>query len=101
MGATLDEAIERWVEAPDRGGPLVGWEVGVVVHPATTQRLLLGARGAGRVSLFSIGLSDVIRPHTDDEVRATILHRWGLEDDAPPEVVRLAAALLVTERWRR
>jgi hypothetical protein len=95
-------AIGRWVDGTSRGGPPTGWEVGVVVHPNTTQRLLVAARRIvdGRVSTLSVRLYDVVRPHTDDEVRAMILRRWDLEDDPPPAAVRLAAALLVTEGWR-
>ena len=99
----LATAIERW--SAQRAGAVghpVGWEVGVAVHPNTSQRVVLGARRVedGRVSLLDLGLIEILGPYTDEEVRAMVMHRWEREEDPPPHAVRLAAALLATERWR-
>lgn len=103
---TREEALDLWAEGSSHHAePPVGWQVGVRCHPADLTTIVLGARRVadGEVFLYCVPLIDVLRPYTDEEVRAMLMRewgKWGPGGDQVPEVVRLAAGELVVGRFR-
>jgi hypothetical protein len=99
---SYSHALELATQNSPESARRQGWEVGAIDHPATTQQVVLGAlhRPTGRRYAFVLRRIDIARPYTDEEVRAMILHRWGQEEESPPEGIRLVAAQLAVERWR-
>ncbi len=99
----MGESLIRFEEdMPDRKELVAGWDCAIADHLCTTQKIIMGAKrhSDGTEFVMEIGRIDIMKPFTDDEVRAIIAHRWKLHAPEVPMVVALPLGLHVTERYR-
>ena len=104
MAVTVGKMLIPYAEdmKPCRTCDPVGWETGVATHPCTVDQVVLGARRVsdGAEFILEVSMIDIIRPFTDEEVRAILLHRWQQQEPELPEGIALVTAQLAVQRWR-